>query len=289
MPAERGPTVRRRRLAAELRRLRERAEMTLEQAAGQFEWSVAKLSRIETARVGINLADLRFLLKIYDVTDERVEDLVSLARRARMRGWWESYADTLPSDYASYIGLESEAAAIRCFDALTLNGLLQTTDYAREIIRASLMALSPPGEVERRVEVRTTRQRVLTRELNPTRLWSVIDEAVLRRYVGSSPTVMKAQCDHLLELSELPNVTVQVLTNGVGAHPATTGTFSILEFPEPQDPDVVYLETLTANIFVEDDAQAYRYALAFDHLRAMALGPDESRAFIAALSAERGG
>jgi transcriptional regulator with XRE-family HTH domain len=288
MPAERGPTVRRRRLAAELRRLRERAEMTLEQAASQVEWSVAKLSRIETARVGINLADLRYLLKIYDVTDERVEELVSLARRARMRGWWESYADTLPSDYASYIGLESEAASLRCFDALTLNGLLQTTDYAREIIRASLMALSPPGEVERRVEVRTTRQRVLNREVNPLRLWTVIDEAVLRRQVGS-PQVMKAQGDRLLELAALPNVTVQVLPAGVGAHPSTTGTFSILEFPEPQDPDVVYLETLTANIFVEDDAQAYRYALAFDHLRAMALGPEESKAFIAALSAERSG
>ncbi len=288
MPADRGPTVRRRRLAAELRRLRERAEMTLEQAASQVEWSVAKLSRIETARVGINLADLRYLLKIYDVTDERVEELVSLARRARMRGWWESYADTLPSDYASYIGLESEAASLRCFDALTLNGLLQTTDYARDVIRASLMALSPPGEVERRVEVRTTRQRVLNREVNPLRLWTVIDEAVLRRQVGSSQ-VMKAQGDHLLELAALPNVTVQVLPDGVGAHPATTGTFSILEFPEPQDPDVVYLETLTANIFVEDDAQAYRYALAFDHLRAMALGPEESKAFIAALSAERTG
>jgi transcriptional regulator with XRE-family HTH domain len=288
MPAERGPTVRRRRLAAELRRLRERAEMTLEQAASQVEWSVAKLSRVETARVGINLADLRYLLKIYDVTDERVEELVSLARRARMRGWWESYADTLPSDYASYIGLESEAASLRCFDALTLNGLLQTTDYAREVIRASLMALSPPGEVERRVEVRTTRQRVLNREMNPLRLWTVIDEAVLRRQVGSSH-VMKAQGDRLLELAALPNVTVQVLPSGVGAHPATTGTFSILEFPEPQDADVVYLETLTANIFVEDDAQAYRYALAFDHLRAMALGPEESKAFIAALSAERTG
>jgi transcriptional regulator with XRE-family HTH domain len=288
MPAERGPTVRRRRLAAELRRLRERAEMTLEQAASQVEWSVAKLSRVETARVGINLADLRYLLKIYDVTDERVEELVSLARRARMRGWWESYADTLPSDYASYIGLESEAASLRCFDALTLNGLLQTTDYAREVIRASLMALSPPGEVERRVEVRTTRQRVLNRELNPLRLWTVIDEAVLRRLVGSVH-VMKAQGDRLLELAALPNVTVQVLPTGVGAHPATTGTFSILEFPEPQDADVVYLETLTANIFVEDDAQAYRYALAFDHLRAMALGPEESKAFIAALSAERTG
>jgi transcriptional regulator with XRE-family HTH domain len=288
MPAERGPTVRRRRLAAELRRLRERAEMTLEQAASQVEWSVAKLSRVETARVGINLADLRYLLKIYDVTDERVEELVSLARRARMRGWWESYADTLPSDYASYIGLESEAASLRCFDALTLNGLLQTTDYAREVIRASLMALSPPGEVERRVEVRTTRQRVLNRELNPLRLWTVIDEAVLRRLVGSAH-VMKAQGDRLLELAALPNVTVQVLPTGVGAHPATTGTFSILEFPEPQDADVVYLETLTANIFVEDDAQAYRYALAFDHLRAMALGPEESKTFIAALSAERTG
>jgi transcriptional regulator with XRE-family HTH domain len=286
MPAERGPTVRRRRLAAELRRLRERAEMTLEQSAGQVEWSVAKLSRIETARVGINLADLRYLLKIYDVTDDRVEELVSLARRARMRGWWESYGDTLPSDYASYISLESEASALRCFDAVTLHGLLQTPQYAREIIRAGLMALSPPAEVERKVDVRTTRQRLLAREESPLRLWTVIDEAALRHQVGS-PDIMNGQSQRLLALADMPNVTIQVLPSGVGAHPATTGTFSILEFPEPQDPDVVYLEALTANIFVEDDAQVYRYALAFDHLRAMAFGPVESKAFIAALSAER--
>jgi transcriptional regulator with XRE-family HTH domain len=287
MATGRGPTVRRRRLAAELRRLRERGELTLEQAASQVDWSVAKLSRIETARVGVNLADLRYLLRIYDVTDERLEELVSLARRAKMRGWWEAYADTLPSDYASYIGLESEAIAMRCYDAQTLNGLLQNPDYAREIIRATMMALSPPAETERRVEVRTTRQRLLTRQESPLRLWSVIDEAALRREVGS-PQVMKAQCGRLLELSDLPNVTIQVLPDTAGAHPATTGTFAILEFPEPQDPDVVYLETLTANIFVENDAEVYRYALAFDHLRAMAFGPDESKALIAARAAGRG-
>jgi transcriptional regulator with XRE-family HTH domain len=257
-----------------------RAELTLEEAAGQLGWSITKLSRIETSRVGIQPDDLRRMLDIYGVEGDRRDGLVSLGRAARTRGWWDAYADSLPSDYANYISLETDAVALRCFDALALNGLLQTADYARAVIQSSLMALSPPAEVERRVEVRQTRQRLLAKDEDPLRLWTVIDEAALRREVGS-PEIMRAQYARLLEMADLPNVTIQVLPYAVGAHPAMQATFAIMEFPEQHDPAVVYIETMTSSLYVENDVAVYRYTLAFDHLRALALGPHESKAFIA--------
>jgi transcriptional regulator with XRE-family HTH domain len=149
--AGRGPTVRRRRLAGELRKLRERSEMTIESAAERLTWSTAKVSRIETARTGITAPDLTAILDLYQVDDNRRVALHALARTARKRGWWDAYAESTPSDYATYIELEAETAFMRSYDPLLINGLLQTEDYAREIIRAALMALSPPAEVLRRV------------------------------------------------------------------------------------------------------------------------------------------
>lgn len=281
--AKGGPTVRRRRLAAELRRLRDRAELTLEEAAGQLGWSITKLSRIETSRVGVQPDDLRRMLDSYGVEGDRREGLISLGRAARTRGWWDAFADSLPSDYANYISLETDAIALRCYDVQTVHGLLQTEDYARAVIQSALMALSPPAEVERRVEVRQTRQRLLTRDENPLRFWTVIDEAALRRVVGSSE-IMRSQYARLLEMADLPNITIQVLPDAVGAHPATSGTFSIMEFPEQHDPAVVYIETMMSNLYVENDTAVYRYTLAFDHLRALALGPQDSKAFITRLA-----
>lgn len=285
MADQRGPTVRRRRLAAELRRLRTIAELTLEQAAAKLGdgWSCSKLSRVETARLGVSPGDLRRLLDLYGVEDGKRGPLLKLARKARPRGWWDAYSGSLPGDYASYIELESEAAGLQCFDAVTVHGLLQTEDYARTIIGAGLMALTPPAETERRVAVRMTRQRLLSRAVNPLRMRAVIHEAALRCQVGS-PAIMRGQCVRLLEVARLPTVELQVLPNAAGAHPATAGTFSILEFPEPHDPAVAYVETMTGNLFVEADAEVYRYTLAFGQLRAMALGPEESTAFIARLA-----
>ncbi len=285
MADQRGHTVRRRRLAAELRRLRTVAELTQEQATAKLGdgWSCSKLSRVETARLGISPAGLEQLLDLYGVAEEKRGRLLKLARRTRPRGWWDAYSGSLPGDYASYIGLESEAVTLRCFDAVTVHGLLQTEDYARAVIQAGLMALGPPAETERRVDVLMTRQRLLNRPGSPLRLRAVIHEAALRCQVGSL-AIMRAQCARLLELASLPTVELQVLPNAAGAHPATAGAFSILEFPEPHDPAVAYVETMTGNLFVEKDADVYRYALAFDHLCAMALGHAESAAFIARLA-----
>jgi Uncharacterized protein conserved in bacteria len=286
MAGGRGPTVRRRRLASELRRLRERREMTLEEAAEKLGWSAAKLSRIETARYGISPADLARMLDFYELDEDKRRPLRSLARTARTRGWWEAYADSLPSDYSAYIELEAEASFIRTYDSLIVHGLLQTEEYAREIIRAALMGLSAPAEVERRVEVRMTRQELLLREENPLRFWTVIDESALIRRVGSAAT-MRKQYAKLLEFADRDNVTIQVLPFAKGAHSGTTGTFTLLEFREPYDPEVVYVENMTSILYVENDAEIYLYALAFDHLRAMALDPDESKLLIARL-AEQG-
>jgi hypothetical protein len=254
--------------------------MTIEEAAEQVGWSIAKVSRIETARVGITTPDLTRLLDLYQVEDDRRAILHALGRTARTRGWWDAYADSLPSDYATYIQLEADAGFIRSYDALSVNGLLQTSEYADEIIRAALMGLSPPAEIRRRVEVRMTRQKLLTHEDNPLRFWTVIDEAVLTRVVGS-PSIMAAQCVSLLEGADLGNVNIQVLPSAAGAHPASAGPFSIMQFREPHDPDVVYVESMTSSLYVESDVEIYRYTLAFDHLRAAALGPDESKSLIA--------
>jgi Domain of unknown function (DUF5753) len=239
---------------------------------------VAQLERDQ-----LRLVDVRDHDPVRGDAEFRLRTLGWSPTAARTRGWWDAYADSLPSDYASYISLETDAVALRCFDALALNGLLQTADYARAVIQSSLMALSPPAEVERTVEVRQTRQRLLAKDEDPLRLWTVIDEAALSREVGS-PEIMRAQYARLLEAADLPNVTIQVLPDAVGAHPATAGMFAIMEFPEQHDPAVVYIETLTSSLYVENDTAVYRYTLAFDHLRALALGPHDSKAFIARLA-----
>jgi transcriptional regulator with XRE-family HTH domain len=281
----RGPTIRRRRLAAELRRLRTIAELTLDQAANRLGdgWSCSKLSRVETARLGISAEDLATLLDLYGVSEPKREPLLRLARNARVRGWWDAYARDLPGDYVSYIELEAEAVAIRCFDAGMINGLMQTEEYAREVTAAALMGLASPAQAGRRVDVRLIRQRVLSRQADPLRLTAVIAEAALRRPAGPH-AAMRAQYGHLLSLASLPNVALQVLPTATGAHPAMTGSFEILEFAGPHDQAVVYVETMTGNLFVESDSDVYRYSLAFDHLRAMALGPAESTAYLGQLA-----
>ncbi|MFI6508094.1 helix-turn-helix domain-containing protein [Streptosporangium sp. NPDC050855] len=270
------PTVRRRRLAFELRRLRDRAQLTLEEVAERLAWSATKVSRIETCRVGVTLKDVGCLLDLYEIDASKREELIDLARDSRKKGWWQAYAD-LPTEYATYIGLEAETASMRGFAATLVPGLLQTEDYARAVIRAALV-MSPPGEIERRVEVRMARQALLFRD-DPLCFWTVLDEAALRRVIESS-SVMRSQLKRVLELMDLPNITVQVLPFAVGAHTATGGAFHILKFPSPADPEVVFVENLGGNLYVESEADVYRYTVAFDHLRAKALSPDDSRRFI---------
>jgi transcriptional regulator with XRE-family HTH domain len=276
---KRAPSVRARQLAAELRRLRDAATLTGEEAASRLGWSPSKVSRIETGQTAASPADLRRLLDLYEVSGTQRERLESLGHSAGQRGWWDAYADTLGPEYTALIALEAEAESVRWYSPMLVPGLLQTEQYAREVIRSGLL-IAPPGEVERRVQVKMTRQRVLTRA-GPLRLSVVLDEAAIVRSVGG-PAVMREQLRHLAGAAARPNLDLQVLPLVAGVHPATTGEFTILGFPELVAPDVVYLENMTSDLYVEREAEVYRYGLAFDRLRALALDHDASAALITA-------
>lgn len=277
MADKRPPSVRARQLAAELRRLRDAATLTGEDAAGQLGWSPSKISRIENGQTAPSPADLRRLLDLYDVSGNHRGRLEQLGQSAGQRGWWDAYADTLGPEYTALIALEAEADSVRWYAPMLIPGLLQTEEYARAVISSGLL-IAPPGEVERRVQVKVTRQRVLTRD-SPLSLDVVIDEAAVLRRVGTAES-MREQLEHLGAMAARPNLTLQVLPLAAGAHPATSGEFTILGFPDLIAPDVVYLENMTSDLYVEQEADVYRYGLAFDRLRGLALTPEKSAQFI---------
>jgi len=270
---EQNPTLRARRLALELLRRREAAGLTREEAARQLEWSTSTIFRIETGRSRPQPGNVRVLLELYGVTGPERDGLIRLAREARQPGWWHSFRDVLPNPYEVFIGLEAGAASIRNFEPVVVPGLLQTEEYARQMSRGGPRELDRE-DIERRVQVRIERQRILTREDRP-RLWAVIDEAVIRRVVGG-PDVMAEQLRHLIECAEQGETTLQVVPFSAGAHAGTTGPFITLDFPEPTDPSVVYVETLAGDLYLEERADVDRYTLAFDRLLAAALHPDDS-------------
>lgn len=269
------PTVLRRRLGIELRRLREAAGLIGEQVATRMEWSETKVSRIETGRVRVHHGDVRDLLDLYGVTDEETRDaLIGLARQTGRKGWWHTYEDALPSWFDVYVGLEDAATSIQIYQALLVDGLLQTEHYARALIEA-MRVDDTPDEVERRVALRMARQDLLTKERAP-RFWFVVDEGALRRPVGNRG-VMRLQLEHLIEVSELPNVTLQMLPFEAGAYAAMGFPFTVLDFGGA-DPGVVYVENLTSAQYLEREEDIERYRLMFDHLRAAALSLKDSRA-----------
>jgi transcriptional regulator with XRE-family HTH domain len=267
----------RRQLGAELRRLRERAQRTVSDVATELGWSESKLSRIETANTSIRNADLQRLLGIYKVSDQDSSRLAAFANMARQRAWWEGYGDALLDPYKTLLGFEAEAKAIYTYDAIILHGLLQTNEYASAIIRAVSVG-ERADVVEQRVAVRMARQAVLTRE-PPVELFSVIDEAVLRRPVGG-PDVMRRQLMRLIEVSEQPAITIQVLPFSVGAHRGADGSFSILEFPTGLDDPLAYCDGMTGGVFRSKSDDLRRYWSSLDALRTVALAPAESIDFI---------
>jgi len=270
---EQNPTLRARRLALELLRRREAAGLTREEAARQLEWSTSTIFRIETGRSRPQPGNVRVLLELYGVSGPERDGLIRLAREARQPGWWHSFRDVLPNPYEVFIGLEAGAASIRNFEPVVVPGLLQTEEYARQMSRGGPRELDR-DDIERRVQVRMERQRILPREDRP-RLWAVIDEAVIRRIVGDLE-VMREQLRHLIDSAEQGKTTLQVVPFSAGAHAGTTGPFIILDFPEPTDPAVVYVETLAGDLYLEERADVDRYTLAFDRLLAAALHPDDS-------------
>ncbi|MFI0352898.1 helix-turn-helix domain-containing protein [Actinomadura sp. 9N407] len=275
------PTLRRRRLSAELRRLRDEAGLTATQVAKRLDWQTSKLTRMERGEwQRPNPRDIVDLLDVYEVADERQrEALVLLARQGRQRGWWHAYKDMLSERYSTYIGLEVEASSLLTFQPLLIPGLLQNADYARALIIGGPDEATVE-EVERKIEIRAERQELLTRS-QPPQLWGVIDEAAIRRQIGGRE-VMRAQLQHLLAMTELPRVTLQVIPYAAGAHPGMTGAFSILSFLEDSDPDAVYVETIAGELFLEEPEEVRHYQLAFRRLNAVALSPRDTLDLIAA-------
>jgi len=278
------PTVRRRRLGLILRNMREKTGLTGEEVGAAIERSGSWVSRVETGRVGLRGRDLNDLLKVYGNDEQSVaDDLLALAREGKQRGWWSKYADTLSGPYATYIGFESEAAELLSYETLVVPGLLQTEEYARSVFGSSMRPNNSGDSVERKVAVRMARQELLTGE-NPRKVWAILDESVIRRQIGG-PVVLRGQLKRLNEAALSPHVTIQVVPFNAGPIPGMIGSFSVVRFPSPRDPDIVYIEGATGDIFAEAE-DAVWYDEVFDHLRAAALSPFESRSMIERISDE---
>ncbi|MET7650569.1 MULTISPECIES: helix-turn-helix transcriptional regulator [unclassified Streptomyces] len=271
------PTVRRRRLGQELRRLRELKGMTAEEVAERLLVSQSKISRLENGRRSISQRDVRDLCGVYEVEDQRmVDSLMEMAKDSRQQGWWHAFGDV---PYSVYIGLETDAASLRVYDPQVVPGLLQTRQYAEALISGALPE-APPADIEKRIQVRLRRQERISTADNPLRLWAVLDEAALRREVGNRQ-VMIEQLEYLLEMSQLPHVTVQLIPFTMGAHPGVSGQYAILEFPDAADSSVVYIEGVTSDLYLEKPQDVQKYSVMYEHLRAQALNADQTREFIA--------
>jgi hypothetical protein len=270
-----GPTVLRILLGANLRRLRESRGITREDAGWQIRSSESKISRMELGRVGFKERDVADLLSFYGLADGAERDrLLALARDANQPGWWHHYSDILPQWFQPYIGLEAAASMIRNYEVQFVPGLLQTRDYARAVVKLGY-ARANSEEIERRVDLRMTRQQVLYRP-DPPQFWAVVDEGALRRPVGG-PKVMRAQLEALIEATLMPNIRVQVVPFRIGGHSAHGGSFSILRFAEPDLPDVVYVEQLTSALYLDKRDDVDQYAIVMETLCIEADSPEHTR------------
>lgn len=279
MAVDEGPTLRRRRLAAELKKCREDAGFTQESVSRHFEWHSAKVTRIENARVPVTPRDVSDLLALYRVANNEYRDaLLTLARLARQRGWWTSYKDVMRP--GNFVGMEADASSTKVWEPIVLPGLLQSEAYMRALIGTGRRN-DPQQSIDRRVELRKMRQERLTGG-SPLELWAVIDESVIRRFVGGEE-VMREQWKKLIAVAELPNVTLQILPFGTGEHAFMGGSVALLEFPDVAHLDVIYLEGLAGDYYEEQPAEVKRYRDEFERLSTKALSQPSSIGMIQAL------
>lgn len=279
------PTVRRRRLAAEMRRLRKESGATRDDAATFAGIAGVTVTRIEAGQHAPKPADIAMLCKFYGVDEVRTELLVNLARQSRQRGWWHKFGAGYPGWFEVYIGLEEEASQIQSYQPELIGGLLQTEGYMQALIEAEL-EVPNETEVQRRIDVRKKRQERLVAQDSP-RMCVVIHEGALRLQVGGKET-MREQLAHLDRMSRLNSVTLQVWPFTAGAHPAMQGGFYILSFPEPEDADVAYVEYRTGGLYLEQAAEVATFQALFNQVRASALGQEESRELMSRISRELG-
>jgi len=284
------PSVRERRLAKELRQARVAAQLPASEVAQRLGWSASKVSRIETGHIGIKKEDLDRLVELYRLPDEQAEFLRRLAPAARIRGWWDAYADSLSAGYSGLLRLESGSQALFSYCAVIPHPLLMTPDYLRQVVLATWAAPSAQ-EVDRRVRVGVRRGAVLRQQESGTRLVlsAVIDEAVLHRSAAppgtpGAVTILREQLDRLVTVAAWPNVTISVLPYSAGIPPVSAGSFSVLESRATGAPDVVYLENKTRIFFIDAEPEVNRYARDFALLAEMALPPEESTEVIRSIA-----
>ncbi|MER7408966.1 helix-turn-helix domain-containing protein [Streptomyces cacaoi] len=278
------PAVPRMVLGIRLRRLREAQYISPAEAAEAIRTTPDRIAQLEQGRIGCAQRDVADLLTIYGVTDENERAVLSaLAQQATTPGWWQSYQGVVPGWLHTYIGLEQAASVIRTYEVQFVPGLLQTREYARAVIELA-HAEEPEAGLRRRVALRMRRQQILFGPRAP-HLWAVIDEGALRRLVGG-PAVMRAQLTHLLTLSELPHVTVQIMPFSAGGHAAAGGPVTLLRLPESELPDIVYLEQLDSARYLEDDEEIENYRRVTDRLVTRSMPPEETRGMLRDMAEE---
>jgi transcriptional regulator with XRE-family HTH domain len=268
-----GPTVLRILLGSQLRMLREVRGITREEAGYAIRASGSKISRMELGRVSFKERDVTDLLKLYGVDEDEAATLVDLAVQANTPGWWHKYSDVLPDWFQVYVGLEEAASLIRLYEVQFVPGLLQTADYARAVVRLGQPGAAPE-EIDRRISLRMGRQELLTKPGGP-RLWAIVDEAALRRPIGGKE-VMRAQLVQLIEATNEPQVTLQVMPFRSGGHAAEAGAFTIMRFPEADLPDVVYLEQLTSALYLDKRDDVEKYTEVMERLSVESESPERS-------------
>ncbi|GAA3226907.1 helix-turn-helix domain-containing protein [Nonomuraea helvata] len=269
-----GPTALRILLGSQLRKLREAKNVTREEAGHLIRGSESKISRMELGRVGFKERDVADLLTLYGVVDKQARAAVlDLVATANEPGWWHRFNDVLPTWFQAYVGLEEAAARIRTYEVQFVPGLLQTKEYARAVVTAGSAGIGAE-EISRRVDLRLERQRMFERPDGPV-FWAVIDEAALRRPIGGVE-VMRAQIEHLVELMRQPKITIQIMPFSFGGHSAEGGAFSILRFPDPDLPDVVYVEQLASALYLDKREDVDRYTEVMERLCAVSTTPDET-------------
>ncbi|GAA4861245.1 helix-turn-helix transcriptional regulator [Saccharopolyspora cebuensis] len=274
-----GPTARRLVLGAQLRRLREASGISRDEAGYSIRGSGSKISRLELGRVGFKERDVADLLSLYGVTEESErEPFLDLVRRSNEPGWWNSYNDLMPSWFQDYVGLEESASRIQTYEIQFVPGLLQTETYARAVASQGRPE-APDAEVDRRVGLRLHRQRLLTQPRAP-RLWAVIDEAVLHRPIGGR-AVLRAQIEHLLQVTALPTISLQIVPFELGRS-AAEGAFTVLRFAEPEIPDIVYLEHLCGALYLDKQEDVEVYSKVSHRLAVDALTPEATRRSLSA-------
>jgi transcriptional regulator with XRE-family HTH domain len=276
-------TARLKRLSAALRSLRVASDLTVDQVGTSLGWSGSKVSRIENAKHIVSPDDVRALVTLYGLSADETDKYAVIARQAKQRDWWHKYDDVLPEWFEGYLGLEAEASKISTYESDLVPGLLQTEQYAAAVLGAYPLRTTPE-EMERAVDLRRARQERLSGD-NPLRLDAVISETVLHRTIGGVAT-MRQQLEHLIRMTEQPNITVRLLSFAAAEHPGINGAFNVLEFADPDDGRIVTVETLTSTLYIEKTRDVGIYRLAFDQIWSAALGPGDTVDMISATALE---